>query len=80
MNIEKQKQKYIDDYDPNSNNNLNQTLRTVRYILRTPEGVDIVEHSKKIMAKLNKQKTDFLSKKTKKQIRQKLTPMRKSDI
>lgn len=75
--IAKAKKKYIDSYDPNETSNLERVLRTVRYILRTPEYADIVEHSKKIMAQLNKQKTNFLAKKTKKLIQTKLTPRKK---
>jgi predicted aldo/keto reductase-like oxidoreductase len=32
---------------------LDMTLRAVRYILETPEGVDIIEHAESIMQSIN---------------------------
>ena len=45
--------------------NPEEVLRVVRFILRTPEAENIVEHAKKIMARLNKQKVEFLDRKKK---------------
>ena len=59
------KQKYIDEYSPQGwepgtpehLQGLDRALRTVRYILRTPEGEDIVKRAKEVVKLLENKMT-----------------------